>query len=279
MTRALGGQSPYCKTAIGRRAHASLPLTVHKQMKAAPARVECPEISRYSISNDRSISAPAKPSSDVSGCMLDCRSPINPACTPDFDPWRHSLHEKIICHDPMIENETMPSGPSGGIADYPQLAVSVTHEWPLVVLHRTQYTSTSSLDPLVDAFSHSLVSYVGYTWHDPIVVNETAGWISLVDKPVLHPLRGEGFNATDSSPTTLVSSSKKPRGRPKKKTKMHTKHKSCEPRSPHVQNSYLEAENTWNTAKLLGISSTEERVVLSGLRKSKRLMIMEELTV
>ena len=41
----------------------------------------------------------------------------------------------------------------------------------------------------------------------------------------------------------------------------------------------LEAQNTWNTTKLLGISSSEEDAVTAGLRKSKRLLIIDGKTV
>ena len=140
------------------------------------------------------------------------------------------------------------------------------------------------MDPLVADRTHSLDTYNGFTWHDPIVVNETAGWLSLVDNSVLYPQRGEGLEHseglehTDGSSMILASNSKNPRKRPKKKTKMRSNQNFCETRSPPVQKSCLEAVNTWNTAKLIGISSTEERLVLSGLRKSKRLMIMDGVT-
>ena len=36
-----------------------------------------------------------------------------------------------------------------------------------------------------------------------------------------------------------------------------------------------EAQNTWDTAKILGISAADEQAVISGLTKSKRLLIMD----
>ena len=36
-----------------------------------------------------------------------------------------------------------------------------------------------------------------------------------------------------------------------------------------------EAQNTWDTAKILGISAADEQAVISGFRKSKRLLIMD----
>ena len=72
---------------------------------------------------------------------------------------------------------------------------------------------------------------------------------------------------------TPVSSCKQKntRGRPKKQKQLQ-----CDLQHSLVSSmSNTEAQNTWNTAKLLGISTSDERAVVSNLRKSKRLLIMD----
>ena len=92
------------------------------------------------------------------------------------------------------------------------------------------------------------------------------------------PLIGNGYEQVLDTPTTVVPSSKRPRGRPKKRGRVRATPKSGDQHPPLAQNSLLEAIETWNTAKRIGVSSTEETVVLSGLRKSRRLMIMDGYT-
>lgn len=66
---------------------------------------------------------------------------------------------------------------------------------------------------------------------------------------------------------------KRPRGRLKKKALLQPEvHEDVHP----VSRNLLEAHNTWNTAKLLGITSNDENKVISHLRKSKRLLNLEE---
>ncbi|CAO2827595.1 unnamed protein product [Amaranthus hypochondriacus] len=75
-------------------------------------------------------------------------------------------------------------------------------------------------------------------------------------------------------PCPVASGScKRPRGRPKTKglQQLDTQ-TSAQPMS----RSLMEAQNTWNEAKLLGISSSDENAVIAHLRKSKRLLILEE---
>lgn len=66
---------------------------------------------------------------------------------------------------------------------------------------------------------------------------------------------------------------KRPRGRPKKSSMP-----LCVPQTvcqdPH--NSLLEVDTTWNTAKLIGIKALNEEAVIAELRKSRRLMVLEE---
>ncbi|CAO2814154.1 unnamed protein product [Amaranthus hypochondriacus] len=66
---------------------------------------------------------------------------------------------------------------------------------------------------------------------------------------------------------------KRPRGRPKRIV-----HSLPEPlfvpSTPSKSN--LEALEIWNTAKLLGVKSSNEGAVISALRKSKRVLVLEE---
>lgn len=65
---------------------------------------------------------------------------------------------------------------------------------------------------------------------------------------------------------------KKPRGRPRTRVQPCT----VIPRTDSSPlNADAEVTETWNTAKLLGVSSNDEPAVLSHLRQSKKLMIME----
>ena len=64
-----------------------------------------------------------------------------------------------------------------------------------------------------------------------------------------------------SIPSTPMSNntSSRPRGRPRK----------------NLDCGRIEAKQTWELAKKLGISTDDEEAVLVGLRKSKRILIME----
>ncbi|CAO2835012.1 unnamed protein product [Amaranthus hypochondriacus] len=66
---------------------------------------------------------------------------------------------------------------------------------------------------------------------------------------------------------------KRPRGRPKKI--VHSLPEPLFVPSTPLKSS-IEAIETWNTAKLLGIKSSNEAAVISQLRKSKRLLVLEE---
>lgn len=88
-------------------------------------------------------------------------------------------------------------------------------------------------------------------------------------------------NEVDCSDASLYTSSmrtksnaapKKPRGRPKR---IHSLPEPLfVPSTP--SKSQPEALETWNTAKLLGVKASNEGKVLSALRKSKRLLFLEE---
>ena len=80
----------------------------------------------------------------------------------------------------------------------------------------------------------------------------------------------------NSNGLTPQMSRKKQHGRPRKVT-----HTPCEPliATKQASNSRMEAHRTWETAKLLGITSNDENAVISGLRKSKRILFLEDGTV
>ena len=50
------------------------------------------------------------------------------------------------------------------------------------------------VDPLISDLLHRTGSSDSFTWHDPIVVNETAGWLTLKSNDSLeaYPQLGEG---------------------------------------------------------------------------------------
>ena len=99
-----------------------------------------------------------------------------------------------------------------------------------------------------------------------------AGLLSAAESPPPPPQSGKGHDHEMGTPMTIASSSRKPRGRPKKRGVVSNPTIPC---GPEDQISSLEAAHTWNLAKKIGISSTDEAMVLSGLRKSRRLRIME----
>ena len=111
-----------------------------------------------------------------------------------------------------------------------------------------------------------------YKWVDPIVGDETAGWLTVHEEAEPRPCSQPDVVLADIDVTTFVRSQPKtPRGRPRKK-----RNQQYDSPLPSLSNSRLEALNTWYTAKLLGISSSDEGAVVSGLMKSKRLLTMED---
>ena len=111
-----------------------------------------------------------------------------------------------------------------------------------------------------------------YKWYNPIVVNETAGWLMVQAEAAPRPCSQLDVGLSDDDVTTLVRSQPKtPRGRPRKKRTQQ----QCDTPIPSLSKSCLEAMDSWNTAKLLGVSSSDEDAIISGLRKSKRLLIMD----
>ena len=106
-------------------------------------------------------------------------------------------------------------------------------------------------DPLVEDLNVGTKRGEDGCWVDPVILTENIDWFDV--------------DSTDSRQNLIVSTpmstnmSSRPRGRPKK-------HSDC---------GRIEARKTWETAQKLGISTDDEEAVLSGLRKSKRIMIME----
>ena len=132
---------------------------------------------------------------------------------------------------------------------------------------------TSSTDPLLVELVNRPEWTDEYTWYDPIVVNETAGWLMTKsnDGPRSYSPQCGGLVELYKDTMPLRSQSKNPRGRPRKKRTQQ----QCDTPIPSLSKSCLEAMDSWNTAKLLGVSSSDEDAIISGLRKSKRLLIMD----
>ena len=113
---------------------------------------------------------------------------------------------------------------------------------------------TSSYDPLLQDSYVRIEGGENWSWVDPIVSNENIHW-----KNVASPDSHQNETFPISSPMNINKSSR-PRGRPRK----------------YSNSGILETRKTWETALRLGISADDEDAVLSGLRKSKRILIMEE---
>lgn len=71
-----------------------------------------------------------------------------------------------------------------------------------------------------------------------------------------------------------IQGTKKQRGGPKKVCKPP---KVGDLHGPSSKN-LIEAQRTWNTAQLIGVTTSNEEAVISELRKSKWLMLLEEET-
>lgn len=103
----------------------------------------------------------------------------------------------------------------------------------------------------------------GYNFEDPLLLD-------ILDRPLNR--RDPPSQQQEVGETSIGMSSKKPRGRPKKGALNHSV-QQCRI-SPSLSSSE-EAETTWRTAQLLGISCNDEGAVIEGIRKSKRLLLME----
>ena len=126
------------------------------------------------------------------------------------------------------------------------------------------------LDPLMADLERRHESYVEHVWVDPIVVNETAGWLMLLPEAVLssHVTPKQSCGKVPSLTNKPINT----RGRPRK---INPQPGRLQKPPQSSSKSSLEAQKTWNTAKLLGISSNNESAFLTGLRKSKRILILE----
>ncbi|CAO2832752.1 unnamed protein product [Amaranthus hypochondriacus] len=113
---------------------------------------------------------------------------------------------------------------------------------------------------------------------DTVCVGEKFDPIATIEFPASLQSSGNIHESGRSLPTpgtNLRQNSvpqKRPRGRPKR-TVHSLPEPLCVPSTP--TNCNQEAIETWNTAKLLGIKTNDEVTVLSALRKSKRLLILE----
>ncbi|CAO2827668.1 unnamed protein product [Amaranthus hypochondriacus] len=113
-------------------------------------------------------------------------------------------------------------------------------------------------DPAADPILMlSSTSTVGVKNFDPISTIEAAMQISAppAQKPTI-PLSD--------------AHSKRPRGRPKKQASIQTSNQLQQPMNVE------EAQNTWMVAKAIGISSNDDEMVIAKLRKSKRMLSLEE---
>ena len=88
-------------------------------------------------------------------------------------------------------------------------------------------------------------------WVDPMTSNENIEWKDI--EPT------ESHQCSIPSTPMSNNTSSRPRGRPRK----------------NLDCGRIEAKQTWELAQKLGISTDDEEAVLVGLRKSKRILIME----
>ena len=114
----------------------------------------------------------------------------------------------------------------------------------------------SFYDPLVQETNVRIKGGENRSWVDPIVLNENIDWNNVASAD--NCFSRQNLNSPISTPMRANKSSR-PRGRPKKSS----------------DRGMIEARKTWETAQRLGISADDEDAVLSGLRKSKRILIME----
>ena len=133
-------------------------------------------------------------------------------------------------------------------------------------------------DPLLFDMFNRPVGVDICEWFDLVIANETSRWImALYDsepKSYLRPVQDAVQEVVQSTQlaSELSHQRKNHRGRPRKRIHQMSR---CLVSLPPSSLSCKEAKNTWDTAKILGISATDEKAVLSGLRKLKRLLIMD----
>ena len=111
-------------------------------------------------------------------------------------------------------------------------------------------------DPLVQVMKERDMDEECRLWEDPIIANENIDWSDIEsDDSCSH----QDLITPIMSPSREVKSSR-PRGRPKKSS----------------DRGLIEARKTWETAQRLGITVDDENAVVSSLRKSKRILILED---
>ena len=117
-------------------------------------------------------------------------------------------------------------------------------------------------DPLVQEMGDNMNLRDKQEWVDPMVWNENIHWENA-------GIRSSCPNLCTPVSTPLSNSRpSRPRGRPRRSSQQQ-----IPPETP--SHGSIETRKTWEVAQLLGISSHEEEAVLSGLRKSKRILLLE----
>lgn len=132
----------------------------------------------------------------------------------------------------------------------------------------------SFIDPIADELAIKSNMYtVGPSHIDPMVLLSPTNDENVIKDGIIEENENTKDDAAELSNHKLSTSIKRPRGRPKKKLP------PCYNSNVVVQPSSLsedEAQNMWNIAKMIGISTNNEDAVVSNLRKSKRLQLIEE---
>lgn len=113
-------------------------------------------------------------------------------------------------------------------------------------------------------------------WFDPIACIETNACNALPSiDPDIIPINASNdgnLPCEISGELARDNVNKRPRGRPRKVQRGNL---DCLLARPSPSCNLSKVQKTWNTAKMLGVSASDEDVVLSELRKSKRLLPME----
>ena len=111
------------------------------------------------------------------------------------------------------------------------------------------------VDPLIAHLCEKIDCINDHVWFDPVVIFENVAFV--------YPVAMTPYTNRKVS---------KPPGRPRKAfDQPSTSNNPSHPPSCGL----VEAQKTWETAKILGISTNDEKATLSALRKSKRLLILE----
>ena len=170
------------------------------------------------------------------------------------DVWVKEYYGKVE-QSPVHGCEDRINGPNGDLVNMKK-----------DTLHCPQTNSHPFFDPLMQDMCMRKEYKEYQEWIDPIVMNENILWNNVLSADLCYV--SENQSSPPIPPIThniIGNSSSKPRGRPKK---------NRDHRTPCIDG-MNEAEKTWETAQLLCISTDDEQAVLSGLRKSKRVLIME----